>query len=176
MHSIKDVPAGSNGVIFTPWLHGNRCPFEDHNARAMFFNISLETGKTELIHAVVEGICYHLRWQLSAIESKVPASSAVRLVGGGALAPLTCQILSDVLNRQVETVESPQNIGAVGAAVIMAVGLGIISGIEDARQLIPVSRTYMPDKINAAVYARIFPVFQSLYKNNAQAFKILNQE
>jgi hypothetical protein len=52
MQAIKQVPAGSNGVIFTPWLHGNRCPFEDPNARGMFFNISIETGKTELIHAV----------------------------------------------------------------------------------------------------------------------------
>ena len=53
-HVISKTPAGCGGVIFTPWLHGNRCPFEDPNARGMFFNISLETGKTELIRAVVE--------------------------------------------------------------------------------------------------------------------------
>ena len=70
LQETKDVPAGSRGVIFTPWLHGNRCPFEDPNARGMFFNISLETGKRDLIHAVVEGICYHLRWQLEAQQKK----------------------------------------------------------------------------------------------------------
>ena len=74
MEVIKEVPAGSNGVIFTPWLIGNRCPFEDVNARGMFFNISLDTGKTEMIHAVLEGICYHLRWQLESIEKKVKTS------------------------------------------------------------------------------------------------------
>ena len=61
---IRDVPAGSGGVIFTPWLHGNRCPFEDPHAAGMFFNLRLETGKREMIHAVLEGICHHLRWQL----------------------------------------------------------------------------------------------------------------
>lgn len=45
---VDDIPAGSGGVIFTPWLHGNRCPFEDPNARGMFFNISLDTGKPNL--------------------------------------------------------------------------------------------------------------------------------
>ena len=58
---IDTIPAGSNGVIFTPWLHGNRCPFEDPNAACMFFNIRLNVGKTELIRAVVEGICFHMR-------------------------------------------------------------------------------------------------------------------
>ena len=173
--SIKEIPAGSQGVIFTPWLHGNRCPFEDHNARGMFFNISLETGKTELIHSVIEGICYHLRWQFSAMNKKVKASPVIRLVGGGALAPLTCQILSDVLDRKIETVENPQNAGAVGAAVVIAVGLGIIDDISEAKKLIPVHQTYVPNKENVSVYNTVFPVFQSLYKNNVRAFKILNQ-
>ncbi len=176
MESIKEVPPGSGGVIFTPWLHGNRCPFEDPNARGIFFNIGLETGKTELIHSVLEGICYHLRWQLEAMEKHVPASPVIRLVGGGALAPLTCQILADVLNHYVEVVEHPQNVGAVGAAMVIAVGLGLISSIEDGKKLIPVERRYSPRSANAAIYDKYFPVFKSLYKNNTKAFKTLNQK
>jgi xylulokinase len=65
---VADVPAGCGGVIFTPWLHGNRCPFEDPNARAMFFNVSLDTGKTEMIRAVLEGVCMHMRWFLQTQE------------------------------------------------------------------------------------------------------------
>lgn len=56
---IEKIPAGSAGVIFTPWLHGNRCPFEDPNARGMFFNVGLDVGKTELIRSVIEGVCFH---------------------------------------------------------------------------------------------------------------------
>src|SRR5690554_809137 len=176
MEAVKNVPAGSNGVIFTPWLHGNRCPFEDSNARGMFFNISLETGKTELIHSVLEGICYHLRWQLEAAEKKAPASQVIRLAGGGALAPLTCQILSDVLGREIEVVDNPQNTGAVGAAVVIAVGLGIIEKIEDAEKLITIKTRYSPNKNNTTVYNRYFKVFKSLYQKNRKAFRILNSE
>jgi xylulokinase len=175
-YCVKDVPPGSNGVIFTPWLHGNRCPFEDPNARGMFFNIGLETGKTDMIHAVLEGICYHLRWQHEAIETRAKTSPAIRLVGGGALSPLTCQILADVLGRHVEVVDHPQNVGAVGAAIVIAVGLGLIGSIEDAKKLIPVACRYAPKASNAAVYDEYFPVFKSLYKNNASAFRTMNQK
>lgn len=174
MHCVKDVPPGSNGVIFTPWLHGNRCPFEDPHARGMFFNIGLETGKTEMIHSVLEGVCYHLRWQLESMEKCVRTSPAIRLAGGGALAPLTCQILSNILNRQIEVVENPQNAGSVGAAIVIAVGLGLIDRIEDAKTMIPVTQRYTPNAAHAAVYNEFFPVFKALYKNNAKAFRALN--
>lgn len=170
MYAIKDVPAGSNGVIFTPWLNGNRCPFEDPHARAMFFNISLDTGKTELIHAVLEGVCYHLRWQLEAQEKKIETSKVIRLVGGGALAPLTCQIVSDMLGREIETVDSPQNVGAVGAAAIMAVGLDLIDDINDIKKLIKVTKRYVPNMDNKKIYDRDFKIFKSLYTNNKKAF------
>ena len=174
MLAIKNVPAGSNGVIFTPWLHGNRCPFEDSNARGMFFNISLETGKTELIHAVLEGICYHLRWQLEAQEKKIRTSRVIYFVGGGALAPLTCQLLSDMLGREITTVDRPQNVGAVGAALVAAVGLGMIQNLAEAKRLIADSKHYLPDQHNTEVYNRYFKVFKALYKNNKRNFKILN--
>lgn len=175
MHAIRDVPAGSNGVIFTPWLHGNRCPFEDSNARGVFFNISIETGKTELIHAVLEGICYHLRWQLESQERKVKTSEVIRFVGGGALAPLTCQILADILGRTIETVDSPQNAGAIGAAVTAAVGLSLIPGIDEAKTLIKVRAAYEPNRQNKATYDTYFKVFKSLYSRNKKAFGILNK-
>jgi xylulokinase len=174
MHAIKDVPAGSNGVVFTPWLHGNRCPFEDPNARGMFFNISIETGKTELIHSVLEGVCYHLRWQLEAQEKKVKTSQVIRLVGGGALAPLTCQIISDMLGREIETVENPQNVGSVGAAAIMAVGLELVDDINDVKNIIKVKNRYIPDMNNKKVYDKYFAVYKSLYLNNKKAFNMLN--
>ena len=174
MEAVKDVPAGSNGVIFTPWLHGNRCPFEDPNARGMFFNISLSTGKTELIHAVLEGICYHLRWQLEAQEEKIKTSKIIRFVGGGALAPLTCQILANVLGRDIETVENPQNAGAVGAGIIADVGLGIINKIADATKLIEIKDRYVPNTQTNIIYNKYFNVFKKLYKNNKKSSKILN--
>jgi xylulokinase len=171
---IENAPAGSGGVVFTPWLHGNRCPFEDPNAAGMFFNIRLETGKTELIRAVVEGICFHMRWMLERQEKKVETSKAVRFCGGGALGAATCQILSDILQREVVVVESPQNIGAVGAAACIAVGMGVIGSMKDVKKLIPVAKTYKPDSKYKDIYDRNFKVFQNLYKCNKENFAILN--
>ncbi len=171
---ISQVPAGSGGVIFTPWLHGNRCPFEDPNSRGMFFNISLETGKSELIRAVIEGVCYHLRWFMEAEEKKVKASDTIRFVGGGALSYMTCQILADVLGRKIEVVDKPQNVGAVGAAVTIAVGSGHISDFSKAKSLIPAVKTYTPNTANKAVYDKQYKVFKNLYKANKENFAALN--
>ncbi len=176
---IERANPGSDGVIFTPWLHGNRCPFEDPNAAGMFFNIKLDTGKTELIRAVVEGICFHMRWMLERQEEKQKVKSlkknnSVRFCGGGALGEATCQILADILQREIVVVESPQNIGAVGAAACIAVGMGLIPSIFDVKKLIPVKTTYQPNPANKAVYDRNYEVFKNLYKCNKKNFEILN--
>lgn len=76
--TISKIKPGAGGVIFTPWLHGNRCPFEDPNAAGMFFNIRLETGKTEMIRAVLEGVCYHLKWMLECQDRKIQTSKTIR--------------------------------------------------------------------------------------------------
>ena len=171
---IESCPPGAGGVIFTPWLHGNRCPFEDHNASGMFFNISLDTGKTEMIRAVTEGVCFHLRWMLECQDKKLRTSKKIRFVGGGALSPATCQILSDVIQRPVETVDSPQNVGSQGAALTAAFGMGILKSMDDIHDMVKVRKTYLPNKENKAVYKKNFKVFKNLYTANKRNFAMLN--
>ncbi len=172
--AISTIGPGSNGVIFTPWLHGNRCPFEDSKARGMFFNIGLDTGKTEMIRAVTEGVCFHLRWFLEVQEKRVKTSPTLRFVGGGALSPVTCQILSDILGRRIETIESPQNVGALGASLVAALGLGFFNSASEASCAIPTNRTYEPDKDAKKIYDKNYAVFKSLYKSNRKHFSKLN--
>ena len=171
---VGKIKPGAGGVIFTPWLHGNRCPFEDPNAAGMFFNINLDTGKTELIRAVIEGICFHKRWMLESQDKKVHTSSIIRFVGGGALSDLTCQILADCTGRIVETVDSPQNVGSVGAAAIVGLGLGEIDRLESVKSFIPVKKVFYPDLENKVIYDKNFEVFKNLYKSNKKNFKMLN--
>lgn len=172
--TVKRAAPGSGGVIFTPWLHGNRCPFEDPAAAGMFFNIRLDTGKTELIRAVLEGVCFHLRWMLECQSRKADTSDPVRFVGGGALSPVTAQILSDVTGRTIETVATPQNVGSVGAAAVMAVGLGLVPDLDAVGKLIPAERTFRPDPANRAVYDRNYAAFRKLYAANKAQFRALN--
>lgn len=172
--TVERVPPGSGGVLFTPWLHGNRCPFEDPAAAGMFFNIRLNTGKSELIRAVLEGVCFHLRWMLECQAGKTATSDPVRFVGGGALSPVTAQILADVTGRTVETVASPQNAGSVGAAAVMAVGLGLLPDLEGVGTLIPPERVFRPNGDARAVYEKSFAVFRRLYRANRDHFRALN--
>ena len=172
--TVGRVPPGAGGVVFTPWLHGNRCPFEDPAAAGMFFNIRLDTGKTELIRAVLEGVCFHLRWMLECQAKKVPTSDPIRFVGGGALSPVTSQILADVTGRTVQTVASPQNAGSVGAAAVMAVGLGLAADLDAVGTLIPPERTFVPDPAVKAAYDKNYAVFRKLYGANKAQFRALN--
>ena len=172
--TVAKAEPGAKGVIFTPWLHGNRCPFEDPNAAGMFFNLRLDTGKTEMIRAVIEGICYHMRWMLQVSDKKVKTSQAIRFVGGGALSETTCQILADITGRTIETVPEPQNAGSVGAAAITCLGLGIIHDLDELQTMIPVVKTYKPNPETRAVYDRNYAVFQSLYDDNHKNFAALN--
>ena len=172
--TIEAIPPGAGGVIFTPWLHGNRCPFEDPKAAGMFFNLRLDTGKTEMLRAVLEGICYHLRWMLECQDKKVKIASTLRFVGGGALSRVTCQILADVTGRTVETVADTKDVGAVGAAMLVAVGSGQIADLTQAAGLIRPAARYTPDPANQALYDRNYKVFKNLYATNNKNFAALN--
>jgi len=172
--TVENVPPGAGGVIFTPWLHGNRCPFEDPSAAGMFFNIRLETGKTELIRAVLEGICYHLRWMLECQAKKVKTADTIRFVGGGALSAVTSQILADITGHTIEVVASPQNVGAVGAAAVAGVGLGLIDDLDSIKAFIPAKQTFKPDMCKKQIYDKYYQVFKKLYKCNRKNYNALN--
>ncbi len=168
---ISEIGPGAGGVIFTPWLHGNRCPFEDPDAAGMFFNIRLDTGKTEMIRAVLEGVCYHLRWMLECQDKKIKTSDTVRFVGGGAVSEFTCQMLADITGRLVETVADTQDTGAVGAAMLAAVGCGVMKNLDEASGLVKVCKTFVPDEVNKKIYDRNYSVFKELYKANKNNFR-----
>ncbi len=95
-------------------------------------------------------------------------------MGGGALSPVTAQILADITGRTVETVASPQNAGSVGAAAVMAVGLGLLPDLEGVGALIPPERVFRPNGDARAVYEKSFAVFQRLYRANRSHFRALN--
>ena len=115
-----------------------------------------------------------MRWMLEAQEKKTKTSETIRFVGGGALSPVTCQILADVLGRKLETVDNPQNVGAVGAAITAAAGLGIIDGIAQAEKLVTISHTYTPYGCNRKVYDAGFIVYKNLYRDNRRSFAACN--
>jgi len=174
-HVVQETEPGSGGAIFTPWLHGNRSPFEDPYARGMFFNIGLDTGKRALIRAVVEGIAYHKRWILECIEQRAYTTSRVRFAGGGAVADGTCQVLADVTGKKVEAMANPQNAGAAGAALGAGIALGSIPSFEAASEMVLVRKTYNPNAATRDIYEKGFSVFKQLHEANKRSFELLNK-
>ena len=168
------VAPGANGVIFTPWLHGNRCPFEDSNARGMFFNISINNEKRDLLRATLEGICYHYRWLLECSMKKTKTSDPIRFVGGGSLSLVLCQMLADITGRTIETVDNPREVGAVGTAIMVAAGVKQVDMLKLSRELVKANHIYSPNLENKEVYERNYKVFKKLYKSNASNFRTIN--
>ena len=171
-----EVAPGAGGVLFTPWMHGNRAPREDPWARGVFFNVGLDTDKRTLVRAVLEGVAYNKRWLLEAVERRVPRQDTVRFVGGGARSEQWCQILADVTGRTIETTAHPQDAGVRGAAVVAAVGLGLLDSFAEAKRLVPVDRTYTPDRAHRPVYEHGFRIFQALYERNRPLFRRANEQ
>ncbi len=172
---ISRTPPGSGNVIFTPWLHGNRSPREDPYARGMFFNLSLDTGKRQMIRSVLEGMAFHKRWILEALEKRIPRRDSIRFVGGGAKSEVGCQIMADITGRRIETVANTQNVGTIGATVVCAVGLGLYKSFQEVKKLIPAVKVYEPRKELKGMYDGHFEVFKKLYDRNRKLFASLNK-
>jgi xylulokinase len=99
---------GCGGVLFTPWLAGERSPIDDRNARAGFHNLSLETSRAVIVRAVLEGVACNNRWLHQAVEHFVKRRlEPIRLFGGGAQSDLWCQIHADVMDRTIERLADP---------------------------------------------------------------------
>ena len=164
------APPGAEGVLFTPWLAGERSPVDDRNARAGFHNLSLHAGLPAMTRAVLEGVAYHNRWLFEAVERFAKRRlDGVRIFGGGAVSDLWCQIHADVMNRVVERVTDPAHVNLRGAGILAGLALGEVSP-ADVGEVAPVGTTFRPDPSRRAVYDRLFHEFPRLYKSQKPMF------
>jgi xylulokinase len=172
---VPSVPAGSNGVLYTPWIYGERVPVDDLTLRAGLFNVSLHNTRADLLRAVFEGIALNTRWMLGPVNSFLgrPVNS-IRLVGGGARSDSWTQILADVLGVAVQRVEQPVAANARGAGLIGAMGVGAITA-SDVPALVRVADTFEPDAVNRAVYDDAFATFVDLHRRLAPIYRRLSR-
>ena len=169
------APPGSGGVVFTPWLAGESCPVDDAQARGGFHNVSLHTGRADLVRAVLEGVAYNARWLLEAADHFTGRRlDHLRLIGGGARSDLWCQIVADVCDRTLQRVADPVVPGLRGAALYAGMVLGEVDR-DEVHDLVPVDTTFTPDPANRAVYDRLFAEFPKIYKAERGMFRRLNR-
>ena len=168
------VPAGSHGVIFTPWLNGERTPVDDHTVRAAWSNQSLATTRGDLVRSTLEGVAFNSRWLLGTVEKFIGRPfDGLNAIGGGASSDLWCQIHADVLDRTIRQVEHPIRANARGAALIAGLALERIS-VADIGRRVPITQTFRPQAANRAVYDDLYREFRTIYKQNKAMYARLN--
>ena len=169
------APAGSDKLIFTPWLYGEHTPVANPHLRAAFSNVSLRTTRAHMIRAVMEGVAYNTRWLMGGVEGFIGRPfEGLRFIGGGAKSELWCQIFADVLNRPIDRVADPISANVRGAAFVAAVGLGKLK-VEDIRSRVPIEKRYMPNPDHRPIYDQLFKAFLEIHKNNEGMYNRLNQ-
>lgn len=160
----ETVPAGSEGLIFHPYLAGERSPLWDANARGSFFGLALNHTKAHLIRAVLEGIVYNLYVVLVALQDVVGTATSIQATGGFARSTLWRQMLADVFNRAVTIPETYES-SCFGAAILGLYALGRISSLERVTDMIGETHRHRPNPENVKRYQTVLPIYIQLLEN-----------
>jgi xylulokinase len=168
------VPPGAHGVLFTPWLNGERTPVDDHTIRGGFHNLSLSSTRADMVRAVFEGVALNSAWLLEPVEKFCKKRfDSLAFIGGGANSDLWCQIHADALGRTIQQTEDPVLANVRGAGLLTLLALQYI-GVEDIPGTVGIKATYEPEPSSAAVYAELLKEFVNLYKETKGIHKRLN--
>jgi xylulokinase len=169
--SAADVPAGSEGLLFLPYLTGERSPHPDPLARGAFVGLTLAHDRRHLTRAVLEGVAYGLRDGLDLMtDAGMSAPSQIRASGGGTASPLWRQILADVLGAEIATVNTTEG-AAYGAGLLAAVGAGWFPSVDAACSALVTATTAATPGPDAPAYAEAHAIYRDLYPALAPSFR-----
>ncbi len=165
------APAGSQGLIWLPYLMGERTPHLDATARGGWIGLTASHRRADMIRSVIEGVSYSQKDALDIVEELGVKVSAVRASGGGARSPIWRQILADVFAKRVATLECQEG-SAYGAAILAMVGTGEFANVPEAcRAVIRESESVLPRAEESQLYARGHATYQALYPALKPLFK-----
>ena len=154
---------GENNVYFLPYLMGERSPHNNPNARGTFIGMSMDTSRSDMTQAVLEGVAFALRDSLEVAKSLGINIERTKICGGGAKSPLWKKIISNVLNLKVDMIESEEG-PALGGAILAAVACNEFESIEDAvNKLVKVTETIEPEKELVEKYEDRYNKFKKIY-------------
>jgi sugar (pentulose or hexulose) kinase len=161
---VRDSADDMDGLLFAPWLSGERVPVFDDSARAAFVGLGLHHGPGHVLRAVMEGVAFQMRWALEYAADYGQAVTRIRAVGGGTMGSEWTQLIADVLERPLEAVDQPQDAAAVGAAACAIVGSGAQPDYAFLRNRAAVKRTYRPNESRMLDYSERYAHYRKLYE------------
>jgi len=170
VEEAAEVPPGSDGLLFLPYLTGERTPYPDPLARGAFVGLTVHHGRAHLTRAVLEGVAFGMRDSLELMRAAgIKPPDQIRATGGGSRSPLWRRILADVLGASIVTTPSAEG-AAQGAATLAAVGAGWFDTIQDAcRALVRIGETTPPSETGGA-YTNAYARYRELYPALAATF------
>ncbi len=175
IEAAGQVPAGSNGVLFTPWLNGERSPVDNRDVRASFLNVSIATDSSTLARAVLEGVAFNARWLLDSVEKFTKRElSTLRILGGGSQSDLWCQIHADILNRRIERPADPMHTNLRGVGFNVAMALGELE-LGDVPERVKINSVFEPNQSNRQLYESRYGEFRRIFKSQRQMYRRINR-
>lgn len=160
---IREDRLGTGHVYYLPYLMGERAPHNDPAARSCFLGMTMDTSRTDMTLAVLEGVAFGIRDSLEAAKKLGISVKSSMICGGGAKSPLWRRIFADVLNIELTVPETEQGPG-YGGAILASVGCGEYRNIAEATgQMVHVTDTVRPDAETAERYEEKYQVYRSLY-------------
>ena len=161
---VDAIPPGSDHLVFTPWLLGERCPVSTTTTRGTLFNLGHEHSRGHIMRAHLEGIAYNLRWTIENMEKDFGFRlSSLRVTGGGSQNGEWMQVIADITGREIVTTDQPKMAGALGVAMCVFVGSKTFESFGKVKELVTAKQAFRPDTKNKAIYDKLFTDYQSLY-------------
>jgi len=168
--SIAGLPDGSGGLIFLPYLNGERTPYWDSAARGLFYGVNLSTKKAHFIKAIMEGVSFALRNNIETVESLGITINQVRAVGGGINSPIWLQMLGKILRKPIVTVSVPDTAN-LGNMLLCGQALGIYPSLEDAVSKMVTTGQQVFYEADTEIYEKQYPIFLELYEQLKGTFR-----
>ncbi|MEW5826090.1 MAG: xylulokinase [Candidatus Bipolaricaulota bacterium] len=157
-------PAGSHGVLFLPYLIGERSPHWNENARGAFVGLARSHGVEDMVRAVLEGVAFNLLLIFRALTEQGAPLRSLRMIGGGIRNPVLRRVLAGVLGLPIRCLESGEFATSLGAAVCAGVGTGVFDDFRIVDQLCPVALTEEPHPDDVSAYRKLGPAFEQAYR------------
>lgn len=169
---IKNAKPGAGGVVYLPYLLGERSPRWNLNARGSFVGMSVTTTKGDMARAVLEGVGYNLKIILNILEAGKPIEQ-IAVIGGGAKGKEWLQILADIWQRELVLPMHPEEATSMGAAVCAGVGIGIFTDFSEVKRFNYVQEKVLPNKNNKDIYEQLYKIFNLTYERMAEVYDAL---
>jgi xylulokinase len=173
----EGIPAGSDHLIFTPWLLGERCPVSTTTTRGTVFNLGQEHTRGHFVKALLEGVAFNLRWIFENYKRDFRFNpETIRAIGGGSVNDSWMQGIANITGLRVETIDQPTMSGALGAASCAFVGSGHFDSFHQIKQIIKQNKSFSPDPSVKELYSNMFQSYKDIYRGLKRAYTDANLE